>query len=85
VETSNTDNIYDLPDNVQYFPKEGIWKWRDVYDHGYIDDEGNGTNFPFVNGQHYVMQDINFYMRNEKEYLNKTNGLRAFGKKKTIC
>lgn len=85
IETSNTDNIYDLPDNVQYFPKEGIWKWRDVYDHGYIDDEGNGTNFPFVNGQHYVMQDINFYMRNEKEYLNKTNGIRAFGKKKTIC
>ena len=85
IETSNTKNIYDLPDNAQYAPKQGIWKWRDVYDHGYIDDEGNGTNFPFVNGQHYVMQDINFYLRNEKEYLNKTNGLKAFGKKKTIC
>jgi len=79
IETSNTDNILDLPDNARYHPQEGIWKWRDVFDHGYIDEDGNGTDFPFVNGQHYVMSDINFYLGNEREFENKSDGFKGFG------
>lgn len=78
IETSNTNDIYGLPDNVEYFPDEKLWKWRDVYEHGYIDADGNGTDFPFVNGQHYVKSDINFYFRNEKEFLNKADGFKGF-------
>jgi hypothetical protein len=78
VETSNTNDIYGLPDNAEFFQDESLWKWRDVYEHGYIDEEGNGTDFPFVNGQHYVKSDINFYFRNEKEFLNKANGFKGF-------
>lgn len=79
VETSNTKNILDLPDNAKYFPQEGLWKWRDVFDHGYIDEDGNGTDYPFVNGQHYVKTDLNFYFFNEREYNNKSNGFKGFG------
>jgi hypothetical protein len=79
VETSNTNNILDLPDNAKYFPDEGLWKWRDVFDHGYIDENGNGTDYPFINGQHYVKTDINFYFLNEREYNNKSNGFKGFG------
>lgn len=78
VETFNTNNILDLPDNARYFPDEKLWKWRDLYDHGFIDDEGNGTDFPFVNGQHYVKTDFNFYFINEKEFNNKNNGFKGF-------
>jgi hypothetical protein len=78
IETSNTNNIDDLPENVEYFQDESLWKWRDLYDHGYIDDEGNGTDFPFVNGQHYVKSDINFYFRNERYFLNKADGNKNF-------
>ena len=79
IETSNTNNILDLPDNARYFPDEGLWKWRDVFDHGYIDEDGNGTDYPFVNNQHYVKTDINFYFGNEKEYNNKADGFKGFG------
>jgi hypothetical protein len=79
IETSNTNNIEDLPENAQYFEDQKIWKWRDLYDHGYIDEDGNGTDHPFVNGQHYVMSNINFYFKNEKEFLNKTDGLKKLG------
>lgn len=80
VETSNTNNIEDLPDNAEYFTNESLWKWRDVYDHGYIDENGDGTDFPFVNGQHYVKSDINFYFKNEREFLNKSDGNKNFDK-----
>jgi hypothetical protein len=79
VETSNTNNILDLPDNAKYFPDQGLWRWRDVFDHGYIDEDGNGTDYPFVNGQHYIKTDINFYFLNEREYNNKSNGFKGFG------
>ncbi len=63
--TSITNQIYGLPQNAKYFEDELLWKWRDLYDHGYIDPDGFGTNYPFINNLHYVKSDINFYLRNE--------------------
>jgi hypothetical protein len=64
--------------NAKYFEDELLWKWHDVYDHGFIDPDGYGTNYPFTNNTHYVNIDINFYLRNEREYTNKTDGLTYF-------
>ena len=55
----------------KYFEDEKLWKWRDLYDHGFIDPDGFGTNFPFINNIHYVKHDVNFYLRNENLYNNK--------------
>ncbi len=35
------------------------FRWRDLYDHGFIDPEGFGTNYTFINNIHYVKSDIN--------------------------
>lgn len=78
VESSQTDDVYNLPENVTYDSVEKIWRWRDLYDHGYVDVDGNGTNFPFSNNMHYVRTDINFYLRNEQQYNNKQDGLNGF-------
>ena len=71
VEMSNTKDILFLPDNTKFDSVNKVWKWRDLYDHGFIDTDGNGTNFPFINNTHHVMSDINFYLRNEQIYTNK--------------
>lgn len=78
IETSNTNDIINLPDNARYFPDEKIWKWRDVFDHGYVNEDGEGTDYPFVNGQHYVKTDFNFYFINEREFYNKADGFKGF-------
>ena len=82
IETSDTDNVYNLPENTKYSETEKLWKWRDLYDHGYIDPDGFGTNFPFSNNIHYVKNDINFFLRNERYYTNKTDGVTDFNNKK---
>lgn len=69
-----------LPQNAKYFSDEKIWKWRDLYDHGYIDDLGNGTNYPYLNDTHYVKTDINFYLKNEVLFTNKQNGIYNFNR-----
>jgi len=85
VETASTNNILDLPENTNYDEILGQWRWRDVYDHGYVDVDGNGTNFPFLNGQHYVKNDINFYLRNETSFTNKKDGIKTFTSDSDIC
>jgi hypothetical protein len=78
IETSKTNDVINLPENTKYYEEEDMWKWRDLYDHGYIDDDGFGTDYPFMNGIHYIKRDINFYLRNEKGYQNKKDGLKSF-------
>ena len=92
VETSKLDStqpntLINLPENAIFDNTEKLWKWRDLYDHGFIDQEGNGTNFPFMNNSHYVIKNINFYLRNEKSYINKDDGLTGFNnyRNKTNC
>jgi len=76
IETSVTNEIFGLPQNAKYFENEGLWKWRDLYDHGFIDPDGFGTNYPFMNNIHYIKNDINFYLRNEQQYTNKQDSLK---------
>lgn len=87
IETSDTDDILNLPENTTYDDFIQLWKWRDLYEHGYIDPDGYGTNFPFNNNQHYVKNDINFYFRNEDSFRNKAYGIRNLrrGSGNDIC
>jgi hypothetical protein len=92
IENSNTKDVYNIPENKIYDTQEKLWRYRDLYDHGYVDVDGNGTDYPFINGQHYVKADINFYLRNERYYTNKSDGLINFldsnnprNKSKGIC
>ena len=64
----------------KYFEDENLWKWHDLYDHGFIDSDGFGTDFPFMNNIHYVKNDIDFYLRNEKLYTNKNDGIKKVDK-----
>jgi hypothetical protein len=77
-ETFDTDQIYNLPENARYFPNEKLWRWRDLYDDGYIDSDGYGTDNPYMNDMHYIHNDINFYLRNEQIYTNKKDGIIDF-------
>lgn len=86
IETSKLkrEELINLPENTIFDGENKVWKWRDVYDHGFVDQEGNGTKFPFINDMHYVSTDINFYLRNERGYNNKTDGLTGFNNQ-IIC
>jgi hypothetical protein len=78
LETAKTNQIYNLPENTVYDNDENVWRWRDLYSHGYIDPNGFGTNFPYVNNIHYIKSEINLYLRNESYYTNKQNGVASF-------
>ena len=83
IETTDINTpVENLPENAEYFSKEKIWRWRDLYDHGYIDPDGYGTDYPYLNNTHYIHKNINFYLRNEKTYINKKDEIVNFYKAK---
>jgi hypothetical protein len=84
LEISDTDKIENLPENARYFIDEKLWRWRDLYDDGYIDPDGYGTDYPYMNDIHYVHKDINFYLRNEQIYTNKKDGTINVYKNKNV-
>ena len=63
IEESETSNIYNLPSYAKYFVKEKVWKWRDIWSKGYINPEGLGVDYPFMNGCHYINKVNNFYIK----------------------
>ena len=82
IEKSDQNAVIDnLPENAIYFPDEKVWRWRDLYDDGYIDPDGFGTDYPYLNDIHYIHKDINFYIRNEQVYTNKKDGIISFYKR----
>jgi hypothetical protein len=87
LDSSQPNTLIDLPENAIFDNTEKLWKWRDLYDHGFIDQEGNGTNFSFMNNSHYIIKNINFYLRNENSFINKNDGLIGFNnyRNKTNC
>ena len=81
IETYEGIDIYNLPENARFDTSINQWKWRDLYNHGYIDVDGYGTNFPFLNDTHQVKLNIDFYLKNELTYKNKQNGVTKFENK----
>jgi hypothetical protein len=74
VETYNGDDIENLPSNSRYMNNK--WFWRDEYEMGFIDDNGNGLDYPFMNNSHYLMKSINFFLRNEYSFKNKKDSVK---------
>lgn len=63
IEESETKEIYNLPSYAKYFEKENVWKWRDIWGKGYINPDGLGVDYPFINGCHYINNVFNFYIK----------------------
>jgi hypothetical protein len=52
-----TDNV---PGYAWFSEFEDTWYWRDLYSYGFIDNDGIGVDYPFLNGAHYPFKDILF-------------------------
>jgi hypothetical protein len=60
IELANPDEVESVPDYAFFSQFDGLWRWRDIYSYGYIDPDGNGVDFPFLNGAHYPFKQILF-------------------------
>ena len=64
IESGDPDKVVDVPNYATYFTDEKTWKWRDMYEIGFI-DEGVGVDYPFLNNAHYPKKDITFVVQRQ--------------------
>jgi len=60
IEEGDKKDVVGIPNWAIYSTTNNVFRWRDKYSYGYIDDKGNGVDFPFFNGVHYPYRDIIF-------------------------
>ena len=57
---TNTFPTGDIPDYSYYSKFRGSFRWRDMYTYGFIDQQGNGVDYPFLNGVHHPYKNTIF-------------------------
>lgn len=67
-----TSNVEDKKNWAVFNNNLNIWQWRELIPNGDIDESGRGTDFPFLNGRHYVFNDIIMSLRSK--YWNPNSG-----------
>ena len=57
IETGDLQFIDGIPSWAFYSQQEKQFRWRDLYTYGFIDFEGNGVDYPYMNSSHYPFKD----------------------------
>ena len=60
IEESDGQVIADLPNYAYYKTATEEFIWRDIYPFGFIDENGNGVDYPFMNNKHYPYNNFTF-------------------------
>ena len=54
------ESVVGIPDYAYFSQLSNSFRWRDLLPYGFIDEDFNGTDYPFLNGKHYPYTNIVF-------------------------
>ncbi len=60
VETGELNRIDNIPSYAFFSDSDQQFRWRDLYQYGFIDELNRGVNFPYLNNSHYPFGEIVF-------------------------
>lgn len=63
LEYGNRNQIDNIPNYAWYSQYNQTFVWRDIYTYGYVDGDGLGVDYPFINGSHYPFGNILFLQK----------------------
>jgi hypothetical protein len=68
IESAPKKDADGVPDYAWFSEIDQTFYWKDLYSYGFIDGEGNGVDYPFINGSHTIFNLLLF-----KQYPSKRN------------
>ena len=60
IEEGNPATVSEIPDYAVFSKTNGTFIWRDIYTYGFVDTDGIGVDYPFLNGAHYPFTNTIF-------------------------
>ena len=73
IEDGDIKNVVGIPNYSYFSTTKNLFVWRDLYPYGFIDTNGLGVNYPFLNGAHYPYGDYIFRIISEGTNYNDNN------------
>ena len=75
IEEGSSDNVVGIPNYAFYSNLSNSFRWRDLYPYGYIDADGIGVDYPFMNGKQYPFVNTIFRLipegtKTANQYIN---------------
>lgn len=72
IETGNVGSVQNVPSWSYFSNIDQQFRWRDIYTYGFIDENGLGVDYPFLNSSHYPFGNIVFKLIPEGVNYNST-------------
>lgn len=60
IETGSPNLVENIPSYSFYSTQDQQFRWRDLYEYGFVDNLGRGVDYPFLNSSHYPFSNIIF-------------------------
>lgn len=60
IEQAPPSNNNIVPDYAQFSVNRNVFVWKDIYTYGFVDADGTGVDFPFLNNKHHPYKNIIF-------------------------
>ena len=73
-----SSTVVGIPDYAYYSTTNVLFRWRDLYPYGYIDTDGVGVDYPYLNDTHYPF--LNTIFRITPEGYNIPSDYNQLGK-----
>ena len=70
IEEGDPKVVAGIPDYAYFSNTSNTFIWKDLYPYGFIDNNGNGVDYPFLNGGHYPYENIFFRLFGEGSTYN---------------
>ena len=77
IETGDVGFVDEIPSWSYYSSSDQQFRWRDLYNYGFIDNLGRGVDYPFLNGAQYPYE--NAFFRLIPEGINYNSNLLGTG------
>ena len=76
-ENGTKDLIDNIPGYAWYSEFNDSWFWRDLYSYGFVDNDGIGVDYPFLNDAHYPFSQILFLQSTPYSNINQSVAVTA--------
>ena len=75
VELGDVDFVDQVPTWAYFSNSTQQFRWRDLYSYGFIDERGNGVDYPFLNDAHYPFSNVIFRLVADNTGINFNGGI----------
>lgn len=75
VELGDVDFVDQVPTWSYFSNADQQFRWRDLYTYGFVDSEGVGVDYPFLNDAHYPFSNTIFRLTADNSGINFNDGL----------